>query len=96
MQQYSYTFGKNATDSAMIIDAMDILYSGTVDGFAIVSSDSDFPRAYATRESGMYVIGVLASKRRSRPLSPHATSSNTSTCFWLLAPAKKKLMRTRN
>lgn len=59
MQQYSYTFGKNATDSAMIIDAMDILYSGTVDGFAIVSSDSDFTRlASRLRESGMQVIGM--------------------------------------
>lgn len=59
MQQYSYTVGKNATDSAMIIDAMDILYSGTVDGFAIVSSDSDFTRlASRLRESGMQVIGM--------------------------------------
>lgn len=59
MQQYSYTYGKNATDSAMIIDAMDILYSGTVDGFAIVSSDSDFTRLVARlRESGMVVIGM--------------------------------------
>lgn len=59
MQQYSYTYGKNATDSAMIIDAMDILYSGTVDGFAIVSSDSDFTRLVARlRESGMTVIGM--------------------------------------
>ena len=61
MQQYSYTYGKNATDSAMIIDAMDILYSGTVDGFAIVSSDSDFTRLVARlRESGMVVIGRRA------------------------------------
>ena len=59
MQQYSYTYGKNATDSAMIIDAMDILYSGTVDGFAIVSSDSDFTRLVARlRESGMVVLGM--------------------------------------
>lgn len=59
MQQYSYTYGKNATDSAMIIDAMDILYSGTVDGFVIVSSDSDFTRLVARlRESGMVVIGM--------------------------------------
>ena len=57
MQQYSYTFGKNATDSAMIIDAMDILYSGNVDGFCIVSSDSDFTRLAARlRESGMIVV----------------------------------------
>lgn len=59
MQQYSYTTGKSSTDSAMIIDAMDILYSGTVDGFAIVSSDSDFTRLVARlRESGMLVIGM--------------------------------------
>lgn len=59
MQQYSYTFGKNSTDSAMIIDAMDILYSQTVDGFCIVSSDSDFTRLAARlRESGMQVIGM--------------------------------------
>lgn len=63
MQQYSYTVGKNATDSAMIIDAMDILYSGTVDGFCIVSSDSDFTRLVARlRESGMQVIGMGESK----------------------------------
>ncbi len=47
IQQYSYTTGKNATDSAMIIDAMDILYGGNVDGFCIVSSDSDFTRLAA-------------------------------------------------
>lgn len=63
IQQYSYTFGKNSTDSAMIIDAMDILYSGTVDGFCLVSSDSDFTRLAARlRESGMYVIGMGESK----------------------------------
>jgi len=59
IQQYSYTTGKNATDSAMIIDAMDILYSGKVDGFCIVSSDSDFTRlATRLREAGMKVIGI--------------------------------------
>lgn len=59
VQQYSYTTGKNATDSAMIIDAMDILYSGNVEGFCIVSSDSDFTRlAVRLRESGMMVIGM--------------------------------------
>ena len=47
MQQYGYTSGKNSTDSAMIIDAMDILYTGNVDGFCIVSSDSDFTRLAA-------------------------------------------------
>lgn len=59
IQQYSYTQGKNSTDSAMIIDAMDILYSGKVDGFCIISSDSDFTRLTARlRESGMLVIGM--------------------------------------
>jgi hypothetical protein len=59
IQQYSYTAGKNATDSAMIIDAMDILYSGRVDGFCIVSSDSDFTRlATRLREAGMLVLGI--------------------------------------
>src|SRR3954469_7556093 len=58
-QQFAYTYGKNATDSALIIDAMDLLYSGNVEGFAIVSSDSDFtPLATRLRESGKRVIGV--------------------------------------
>jgi uncharacterized protein (TIGR00288 family) len=58
-QQFAYTAGKNATDSALIIDAMDLLYSGNVEGFAIVSSDSDFtPLATRLRESGKRVIGV--------------------------------------
>lgn len=59
IQQYSYTTGKNASDSAMIIDAMDILYSGNIEGFCIVSSDSDFTRlASRVRESGMFVVGM--------------------------------------
>mgnify|MGYP001203496480 FL=1 len=66
IQQYSYTTGKNATDSAMIIDAMDILYSGNVEGFCIVSSDSDFTRlASRLRESGMYVVGMGEKKTPS-------------------------------
>lgn len=59
VQQYGYTTGKNATDSAMIIDAMDILYSQKVNGFCLVSSDSDFTRlATRLREAGMNVIGI--------------------------------------
>ncbi len=59
IQQYGYTSGKNATDSAMIIDAMDILYSQKVDGFCIVSSDSDFTRlSTRLREGGMKVYGI--------------------------------------
>lgn len=59
IQQYSYSAGKNSSDSALIIDAMDILYTGKVDGFCIVSSDSDFTRlATRLREAGMKVIGI--------------------------------------
>jgi uncharacterized LabA/DUF88 family protein len=66
IQQYSYTQGKNATDSAMIIDAMDILYTGKVDGFCIISSDSDFTRlALRLREAGMRVIGMGQKKTPS-------------------------------
>jgi uncharacterized LabA/DUF88 family protein len=67
IQQYSYTVGKNSSDSAMIIDAMDILYSEKVDGFCIVSSDSDFTRlAMRLREAGMKVLG-FGEKKTPRP-----------------------------
>lgn len=67
VQQYSYTVGKNATDSAMIIDAMDILYSGYVEGFCIVSSDSDFTKLSSRlRESGMLVVG-MGEKKTPKP-----------------------------
>jgi len=67
IQQYSYSTGKNSSDSAMIIDAMDILYTGKVDGFCIVSSDSDFTRlATRLREAGMKVIGI-GQKKTLRP-----------------------------
>ena len=63
IQQFSNTVGKNSTDSSLIIDAMDILYSGKVDGFCIVSSDSDFTRlASRLREENMLVIGMGESK----------------------------------
>ena len=59
MQQFRYTLGKNATDSALIIDAMDLLHGGTVSGFCIVSSDSDYTRlATRIREQGLFVMGV--------------------------------------
>lgn len=59
IQQFRYTVGKNATDSAMIIDAMDILHSRKVDGFCLVSSDSDYTRlATRIRESGIFVVGI--------------------------------------
>lgn len=58
IQQFSYTFGKNATDSALIIDAMDLLYTGNFDGFCLVSSDSDFTKlASRLREAGLFVYG---------------------------------------
>jgi uncharacterized LabA/DUF88 family protein len=67
IQQYSYTTGKNATDSAMIIDAMDILHGNKVDGFCIISSDSDFTRlATRLRESGKKVFG-MGEKKTPRP-----------------------------
>src|SRR5690606_16279550 len=70
IQQYSYTTGKNSTDSAMIIDAMDILYTGRVDGFCIVSSDSDFTRiATRLREAGMKVFGLGQRKTPSAFIS---------------------------
>ena len=63
IQQWRYTTGKNATDSALIIDAMDILYSGTVQGFCIVSSDSDYTRLCTRiRESGLFVMGIGRNK----------------------------------
>jgi uncharacterized LabA/DUF88 family protein len=59
IQQFRYTIGKNATDSAMIIDAMDLLYSGTADAFCLVSSDSDYTRlATRIREKGFFVMGI--------------------------------------
>jgi len=67
IQQFAYTTGKNATDSAMIIDAMDLLYAGHLDGFCIVSSDSDFTRlANRLRESGKRVYG-FGEKKTPRP-----------------------------
>lgn len=67
IQQYSYTTGKNSTDSAMIIDAMDLLYSGNCDGFVLVSSDSDFTRlATRLREAGMKVYG-MGEKKTPKP-----------------------------
>ncbi len=66
IQQFGYTRGKNATDSAMIIDAMDLLYTGKFDGFCIVSSDSDFTKlASRIRESGLLVYGFGEKKTPS-------------------------------
>lgn len=77
VQQTSYIAGKNATDFSMIIDAMDILYSGRVDGFVLVTSDSDFTRlAIRLREAGMLVVGIGELK------TPRAfTASCTHFCY---------------
>ena len=86
IQQYSYTTGKNATDSAMIIDAMDILYSRNVDGFCIVSSDSDFTRlAIRLRESGIHVIGMGEQK------TPKPFSTACNAFKYLEVPADEEL-----
>jgi hypothetical protein len=67
IQQFRYTIGKNATDSAMIIDAMDILHSGAVDGFCLISSDSDYTRlATRIRETGTFVMGI-GEKKTPKP-----------------------------
>lgn len=67
VQQYAYTTGKNATDAAMIIDAMDFLHEGRVDGFVLISSDSDFtPLALRIRESGLKVYGI-GEKKTPKP-----------------------------
>src|SRR6267154_2130233 len=84
IQQYGYTTGKNSTDSAMIIDAMDILYSGKVDAFAIVSSDSDFTKlAIRLREAGMMVIGL---GERKTP-NPFIVSCDKFIYLEILTPA---------
>src|ERR1700752_4535485 len=83
IQQYSYSSGKNSSDSAMIIDAMDILYSGKVDGFCIVSSDSDFTRlATRLREAGMKVIGIGEKKT----LPPFITACDKFIYLEILKP----------
>src|SRR5258707_12865005 len=67
IQQFRYTIGKNATDSAMIIDAMDLLHSGVLDGFCLVSSDSDYTRlATRIRETGIFVMGI-GEKKTPKP-----------------------------
>lgn len=100
IQQYSYTIGKNSTDSAMIIDAMDILYSGKVDGFCIVSSDSDFTRlAIRLREAGMIVYGIGEQKTPT----PFIAACNKFTYIEVLSTqtadanvADKKISREEN
>lgn len=86
IQQFSYTYGKNSTDSAMIIDAMDILYTGQVEGFCIVSSDSDFTRlASRLRESGRTVIGMGEKKTPA----PFRKACDIFTVLELLVKAER-------
>ena len=93
VQQYSYTVGKNATDSAMIIDAMDILYSNNVDGFSIVSSDSDFTKlASRLRESGMLVVGM---GERKTP-KPFIAACNQFKYLDVLAETEKNSIELEN
>ena len=101
IQQFSNTVGKNATDSALIIDAMDILYTNSVDGFCIVSSDGDFTRlASRLRESGMVVIGMGEEKT---PRSFRAACSIFTSLELLLSesdsgdePAHGKILHRKN
>ncbi|MCX7754739.1 MAG: NYN domain-containing protein, partial [Anaerolineales bacterium] len=93
IQQFRYTVGKNATDSAMIIDAMDILHSGVVNGFCLVSSDSDYTRlATRIRETGVFVMGI-GEKKTPKPFV------NACDVFVytenLVAETKKQKERTR-
>ena len=86
IQQFAYTTGKNATDSAMIIDAMDLLYTGRLDGFCIVSSDSDFTRlASRIREQGLTVYGF---GERKTP-KPFVAACDTFIYVENLHPAPK-------
>lgn len=87
IQQFTYTTGKNATDSAMIIDAMDLLYTGRLGGFCIVSSDSDFTRlATRLRESGALVIG-FGEQKTPRPF---VTACDKFVFTEILSPAKEQ------
>ncbi len=91
IQQFRYTVGKNATDSAMIIDAMDLLYSGTVDAFCLVSSDSDYTRlATRIREKGFFVMGI-GQKKTPRPF---VNACDVFVYTENLAPKKSTKSRT--
>lgn len=93
IQQYSYTTGKNSSDSALIIDAMDILYTGGVDGFCIVSSDSDFTRlATRLREAGMKVFGIGEKKTPS----PFIASCNKFIYIEILKKEIKEPIAPKN
>ena len=93
IQQFRYTIGKNATDSAMIIDAMDILHSGDVDGFCLVSSDSDYTRlATRIRETGIYVMGIGEKKTPK----PFVNACDVFVYTENLVEKEKKPVKTRS
>lgn len=94
IQQFRYTTGKNATDSAMIIDAMDLLYTGTFDGFCIVSSDSDFTRlASRIRESGKRVYG-FGEKKTPQPFVAACDRFIYTEIFGLVVDAEEAVTKT--
>jgi hypothetical protein len=93
IQQFRYTIGKNATDSAMIIDAMDILHSGAVDGFCLVSSDSDYTRlATRIRETGIFVMGIGEKKTPK----PFVNACDVFVYTENLIETKKRSFKQRN
>ena len=96
IQQFRYTIGKNATDSAMIIDAMDLLYSGVVDGFCLVSSDSDYTRlATRIREKGFYVMGIGQKKTPRAFVSACDVFVYTENLVPHLRPVQRRVTRTK-
>ena len=93
IQQFRYTIGKNATDSAMIIDAMDILHSNVVDGFCLVSSDSDYTRlATRIRETGIFVMG-MGEKKTPKPF---VNACDVFVYTENLVDTQKKTTKSRN
>lgn len=93
IQQFRYTIGKNATDSAMIIDAMDILHSNVVDGFCLVSSDSDYTRlATRIRETGIFVMG-MGEKKTPKPF---VNACDVFVYTENLVDTQKKTAKSRN
>jgi uncharacterized LabA/DUF88 family protein len=87
IQQFRYTIGKNATDSAMIIDAMDIMHSKVVDGFCLVSSDSDYTRlATRIRETGVFVMGIGEKKTPK----PFVNACDVFVYTWSLIPNRRR------
>ena len=96
IQQFRYTVGKNATDSAMIIDAMDLLHSGHVDGFCIVSSDSDYTRlATRIREEGLFVVGV-GEKKTPRACHQRLQPVRPTVKTWLRPRSREENRKRKN